>query len=132
MRGDYDAGYRAVSADPGPGRGSRLRAGHLPGRFLYSVLCCWFEPRRNDSPGKVGKPGTDDRRVATWPTRDTTWQSNRGSAAGLRAHRWDTFVAEVEAGRTFARRTGSEQSVPVGSKPNRWLAGVMRGDVRSR
>jgi len=44
MRGDYAAGYWAVRRILALGEARGYEPEICQARFLYSVLCCWFEP----------------------------------------------------------------------------------------
>jgi signal transduction histidine kinase/predicted ATPase len=125
MRGDYAAGYQAVRRilALGEARGYEQDIGQA--RFLYSVLCCWFEPAEKIlQAGRQARDGLiagGDLAYAVY-----TWQSIVAALLDC-APSLDAFVAEVEAGLSFARRTGSEQSGQW-LESYQWLAGVMRGE----
>jgi predicted ATPase/signal transduction histidine kinase len=125
MRGDYAAGYRAVRRILALGQVRGYEPDICQARFLYSVLCCWFEPaEKTIQAGRQARDGLiagGDLANAVY-----TWQSIVAAQLDC-APSLDTFVAEVEAGLTFARRTGSEQSGQW-LESYRWLAGVMRGE----
>src|SRR5258708_15343886 len=110
MRGDYAAGYRAVRRILGLGEARGYEPDICQARFLFSVLCCWFEPAEKTlQAGRQARDGLiagGDLANAVY-----TWQSIVAALLDC-APSLDTFVAEVEAGLTFARRTGSEQSGP--------------------
>jgi predicted ATPase/signal transduction histidine kinase len=125
MRGDYAAGYRAVRRLLALGEARGYEPDTCQARFLFSVLCCWFEPAEMTiQAGRQARDGLiagGDLANAVY-----TWQSIVAALLDC-APSLDTFVAEVEAGLTFARRTGSEQSGQW-LESYRWLAGVMRGE----
>jgi signal transduction histidine kinase len=125
MRGDYAAGYRAVRRILALGEARGYEPDICQARFLFSVLCCWFEPAEKTlQAGRQARDGLiagGDLANAVY-----TWQSIVAALLDC-APSLDTFVDEVEAGLTFARRTGSEQSGHW-LETYRWLAGVMRGE----
>src|SRR5258708_27593114 len=108
MRGDYAAGYRAVRRILGLGEARGYEPDLCQARFLFSVLCCWFEPAEKTlQAGRQARDGLiagGDLANAAY-----TWQSIVAALLDC-APSLDTFVTEVEAGLTFARRTGSEQN----------------------
>jgi len=125
MRGDYVAGYRAVRRILELGEARGYEPDTCQARFLFSVLCCWFEPAEMTL--QAGRQARDGL-IAGGDLANAgyTWQSIVAALLDC-APSLDTFVAEVEAGLTFARRTGSEQSGQW-LETYRWLAGVMRGE----
>jgi signal transduction histidine kinase len=125
MRGDYVAGYRAVRRILELGEARGYEPDTCQARFLYSVLCCWIEPAEMTL--QAGRQARDGL-IAGGDLANAgyTWQSIVAALLDC-APSLDTFVAEVEAGLTFARRTGSEQSAQW-LETYHWLAGVMRGE----
>ncbi|HTF52367.1 MAG TPA: AAA family ATPase, partial [Pseudonocardia sp.] len=125
MRGDYVAGYRAVRRILELGEARGYEPDTCQARFLFSVLCCWFEPAEMTL--QAGRQARDGL-IAGGDLANAgyTWQSIVAALLDC-APSLDSFVAEVEAGLTFARRTGSEQSGQW-LETYRWLAGVMRGE----
>src|SRR5258708_38268096 len=129
MRGDYAAGYRAVRRILGLGEARGYEPDLCQARFLFSVLCCWFEPAEKTL--QAGRQARDGL-IAGGDLANAgyTWQSIVAALLDC-APSLDAFVAEVEAGLTFARRTGSEQS-------GQWLethpgaAGGIRGEGAAR
>ena len=126
MRGDYSAGYRAVRRvlEFGEARGYEPDTSHA--RFLYSVLCGWFESIEHVV--EAGKRARDGL-IAGGDLANAgyTWQS---IVAGLMdcAPSLDSFVAEVDSGLAFARRTGSEQTAGQWLHSYRWLVATLRGE----
>jgi len=124
-RGDYAAGYRAVR---------RILAfcearGYEPetsvARFVFSMLSCWFDPvetglaaARHAAEGLIA--GTDLTNAGY--SHHVVVYYQLGCAASL-----DDYVAEVETGLAFARRTGNEY-LGQALEPYRWLADVLRGE----
>jgi signal transduction histidine kinase len=125
QRGDYAAAYRAVRRILafGEARGYEPDTSHA--RFLFSVLCSWFEPVENCvNAGQQAKEGL----IAGGDLANAgyAWQS---IVAGLLdcAPSLDSFIAEVEDGLAFARRIGAEQTIQCFDS-YRWLAGLLRGE----
>ncbi|MDT5235993.1 MAG: hypothetical protein QOF47_1980, partial [Mycobacterium sp.] len=125
QRGDYAAAYRAVRRilTFGEARGYEPDASHA--RFLFSVLCSWFEPVEHCvQAGQLARDGLITGGDLTYA--GYAWQS---IVAGLFdcAPSLDTFVAEVDAGLAFARRIGAESTIEC-FESYRWLAGVLSGE----
>jgi signal transduction histidine kinase len=125
QRGDYAAAYRAVRRilTFGEARGYEPDTSHA--RFLFSVLCSWFEPVEHCvQAGQLARDGL----IAGGDLANAgyAWQS---IAAGLLdcAPSLDTFVAEVDSGLAFARRIGAEPTIEC-FESYRWLAGVLSGE----
>jgi signal transduction histidine kinase len=126
QRSDYAAAYRAVRRILAFGevRGYEPDTSHA--RFLFSVLCSWFEPvEQCVHAGQLAREGL----IAGGDLANAgyAWQS---IVAGLLdcASSLDAFVAEVDAGLAFARRTGGEQASECFDS-YRWLAAVLRGEA---
>ena len=125
VRGDYGAGYRAAR---------RILAfcearGYEPetslARYWFSSYCCWFEPIergfhaiRRAREGLIA--GAD--LVFVGYTYEESAYYQLDCVPSL-----DDYVAELEAGLAFVRRTGSEEVVQV-LDTYRWLADVLRGE----
>jgi signal transduction histidine kinase len=127
LRDDYAAGHRAMRRvlPLGEARGYEPETSHA--RFLFGLLVwsskpieCGVQELQRARAGMIA--GGDLANVGY--TYHTT-QYLFGCAPTL-----DSFVGEVEAGLTVARRTGNEQ---VGQllDGHRWLAGVLRGENSS-
>ncbi|HXO53678.1 MAG TPA: GAF domain-containing protein, partial [Mycobacterium sp.] len=128
QRGDYAAAYRAVRRilTFGEARGYEPDTSHA--RFLFSVLCSWFEPVEHCvQAGQMARDGLIAGGDLTYA--GYAWQS---VVAGLLdcAPSLDTFVAEVDAGLAFARRIGAESTIEC-FESYRWLAGVLSGENRA-
>ena len=125
LRGDYAAGYRAVRRIVALSEPRDYEPGTSQARFLLSVLSCWFEPAENGvQEGQRAREGLiagGDLAYAGYACESI--------AAGLTecAPSLDVYVAEVEAGLAFVRRTGNEEG-SQGLESYRWLAGVLRGE----
>ncbi len=125
QRGDYAAAYRAVRRilTFGEARGYEPDTSHA--RFLFSVLCSWFEPVEHCvQAGQLARDGLIAGGDLTYA--GYAWQS---IVAGLLdcAPSLDTFVAEVDAGLAFARRIGAESTIEC-LDSYRWLAGALSGE----
>jgi predicted ATPase/signal transduction histidine kinase len=125
QRGDYAAGYRAARRILALGEARGYEPDTSQARFYFSVLCCWFEPVENSvHEGRRARDGL----IAGGDLANAgyCWQS---IVAGLLdcVLSLDTFLAEVESGLAFARRTGSEQSAQW-LDSYRWLVGMLRGE----
>jgi len=125
VRGDYAAGYRAAR---------RILAfcearGYEPetslARYWFSILCCWFEPIESGlhaiRRAREGLIAGADLVYAGYTYEESVYYQ-LDCAPSL-----DDYVAEVEAGLAFTRRTGNEYLGKV-LDPYRWLAGVLRGE----
>jgi len=126
LRGDYAAGYRAMRRilALGEARGYEPETSRV--RVPFALIACWFEPIENGV--QVGRraregllAGGDLANVSY--SYYTTVHYMLDSESSL-----DAYVAEVEAGLAFARRTGSEQTIQW-LESCRWLAGVLRGEI---
>ncbi|HUL26655.1 MAG TPA: AAA family ATPase, partial [Streptosporangiaceae bacterium] len=126
LRGDYAAGYRAMRRilALGEARGYEPETSRV--RVPFALIACWFEPIENCV--QVGRraregllAGGDLANVSY--SYYTTVHYLLDCEPSL-----DAYVAEVEAGLAFARRTGSEQTIQW-LESCRWLAGVLRGEI---
>jgi signal transduction histidine kinase len=125
LRGDYAVGYRALRRFLAAGEARGYEPGTSRARFLFAFHCCWFEPLENGvqqaQRAREGLLAGGDLANAAY-TYNVTAFYLLDCAPAL-----DGFVAEVEAGLAFARRTGNER---VGQLLDcyRWLAGVLGGE----
>ncbi|MBV8217705.1 MAG: AAA family ATPase, partial [Solirubrobacterales bacterium] len=123
--GDYSAGYRALGRLVALGEARGYEPATSVARYLFASVSCWFEPLENSvERGRRAREGLlagGDLAMAGYTYYVT--------AFGLIdcAPTLDGFVAEVEAGLAFARRTGHE-GVGEWLACYRWLAGVLRGE----
>jgi signal transduction histidine kinase/predicted Ser/Thr protein kinase len=126
LRGDYAVGYRATRRILELGEARGYEPDTSQARFLFSVLCCWFDPVENAvhaaQQAREGLIAAGDLAHAGY-TFYASVQCLVDCAPTV-----DSFVAEVETGLAFLRRTGSEQ---IGETLDsyRWLAGVLRGEA---
>jgi len=125
MREDYAAGYRAVRRILALGEARGYEPDTAPVRSLLASLSCWFEPiedgvqpaqRAREEAIAAGDPAN-----AAYTYYATAYYL-LDSASPL-----DSFVTDVEAGRTFVHRTGIEQT-GQSLDSYHWLAGVLRGE----
>ncbi|GAB3832378.1 hypothetical protein GCM10027610_024430 [Dactylosporangium cerinum] len=125
VRGDYAAAYRAMRRVLALGEARGYEPDTSQARFLFSLWSCWFEPLENGvQAGQRAREGliaAGDLANAGY-TYFSTVPALLDCGPSL-----DVFVAEVEAGLAFVRRTGGEQTgAPLDSY--RWLADVLRGE----
>ncbi|MET7398267.1 AAA family ATPase [Dactylosporangium sp. NPDC005572] len=125
LRGDYAAGYRVLRRVLALGELHGYEPDTSQARFLTALRCCWFEPIENGvQAGRRAREGLiagGDLTHAGF-TYYATVVGLLDSAPSL-----DSCVAEVEAGLTFMRRSGSDEAGQwLG--PYRWLADVLRGE----
>jgi predicted ATPase/signal transduction histidine kinase len=125
MRGDYAAGYRAYRRILALGEARGYEPETSQARFVFSLQSCWFEPIEScvEAARRARKGLLAGGDLAnTGYTYHATVEGLLDCAPSL-----DEFVAEVEAGLAFVRRTGSERSGQW-LDSYRWLAGVLRGE----
>ena len=125
LRGDYAAGYRTARRIMALSEPRAYEPGASQARFIFSVLCCFFEPVEN------GVRAGQRAREGLIAGGDLAYAGHacKSIVAGLTecAPSLDVYLAEVEAGLAFARRTGNED-VGQALDSYRWLAGVLRGE----
>jgi predicted ATPase/signal transduction histidine kinase len=125
LRGDFDAGYRTArrTLELGEARGYEPETSQA--RFRFAALACWFEPIENivhtAQQARQGLIAGGDLSDAGYTYHPTVFYL-LDCAPSL-----DVWVAEVEAGLAFVRRTGAEQTGQW-LDGYRWLAGVLRGE----
>jgi signal transduction histidine kinase len=122
---DYAAGYRAVRRLVAAGEDRGYEPGTSQARQVLAFLACWFEPIDNAvQAGQRARAGL----IAGGDLTNAAYNYYAVVYCLVDcAPTLDVFVAEVEAGLAFARRTGYEQvGQSLGSY--RWLAGVLRGE----
>ncbi|MFG2040612.1 AAA family ATPase [Dactylosporangium sp. NPDC048998] len=125
VHSNYAAAYRTLRRflALGEARGYEPSTSHT--RFLYSLLCSWFEPVESSvqaaQQAREGLIAGGDMANAGY----TYYQT----AAGLLecTPSLDDYVTQLAAGLAFVHRTGSEQTVQW-LEAYRWLAGVLRGE----
>ncbi|MFI6070217.1 AAA family ATPase [Actinoplanes sp. NPDC051343] len=123
---NYAAGYRALRRiiAVGEARAYEPETSLVRSTFA-SVACCWFEPIEN------AVRAAQEARQGLIAGGDLAWAgyAYQPSAAGLLecAPTLDVYVAEVDAGLAFVRRTGNEQTGQW-LDSYRWLADVFRGE----
>ncbi|MEV6926144.1 AAA family ATPase [Dactylosporangium sp. NPDC051485] len=125
MLGEYAAAYRALrrSLVLAEARGYEPDASQIRYRFAYA--CGWFEPVENAV--RAGRRAREGLIAAGDLAR--AGYTYYTVAVGMLdcTPTLDSFVAEVETGLAFVRRTGSER-VGQWLDTYRWLAGVLRGE----
>ncbi|OZM80662.1 AAA family ATPase [Pseudonocardia sp. MH-G8] len=124
-RGHHAAGYRAVRRVLALGETRGYEPGTSEARRRFALLSCWFEPIENGvraaKRAREGLIAGGDLANAGY-TYHPTAHYLLDCAPSL-----DILVAEVEAGLTFVRRTGNEQTGQW-LDSYRWLAGVLLGE----
>jgi signal transduction histidine kinase len=123
LRGDYAAGYRALRRIVAVGE-ARGYEGTLQARYLFACSQAgWFEPIESsvrEAQGlRQGLIAEGDLANAGY----TYYQSGVGLLEY--APSLDTYAAELDAGRAFLRRTGSEPVVQL-LDGYQWLTRVLR------
>ncbi len=125
LRGDYAAGYRTARRILTVAEARGYEPGTSQMRQLFANFCCWFEPIEN------GVQAAQQARAGLIADGDL---ANAGYAYSIATYfladcapTLETFLAEVDAGLAFARRTGNEQTGQW-FEGYRWLAGVLRGE----
>ena len=125
LRGDFDAGYRTARRTVALGEARGYEPETSQARFRFAALACWFEPIENvvhtAQQARQGLIAGGDLSDAGYTYHPTVFYL-LDCAPSL-----DVWVAEVEAGLAFVRRTGAEQTGQW-LDSYRWLAGVLRGE----
>ncbi|WP_432989908.1 AAA family ATPase [Dactylosporangium sp. CA-233914] len=125
LRGDYGAFYQAMRRILALGDARGYEPDTSQARFRFALRCCWFEPIENVVlMGRRAREGLivgGDLALAGYTYYPTV--------VGLLdcAPSLDIYVAEVEAGLAFVRRSGNEQTARL-LNSYRWLADVLRGE----
>ncbi|WP_426502562.1 AAA family ATPase [Dactylosporangium sp. McL0621] len=125
MHGDYASGYRALRRIVALGEARDYEPDTSQARFLSALLSCWFEPLEDIvQAGRRAREGllAGGDLANAGHTYYATVPGLLGCASSL-----DVYVAEVEAGLAFMRRTGAEQTGELLDSYRR-LAGVLRGE----
>ncbi|MGB9308903.1 MAG: AAA family ATPase [Mycobacterium sp.] len=123
--GDYTAGYRAMRRILALGEARGYEPDTSQARYLFAAQSCWSEPIENSvraaHRARQGLIAGGDLTYAGF-----TYQT---AAAYLLdcAPSLHIYLAEVEAGLAFVRRTGGEQTGQW-LDSYRWLADVLRGE----
>ncbi len=126
LRDDYAAAYRAVRRILTLSEARGYEPGTSHARYMFCTLCFWFEPIENSvhecRRAREGLIAGGDLANAGYSTYHPTVDGLLECAPSL-----DLWVAEVEAGLAFVRRTGNEEASQW-LDSFRWLAGVLRGE----
>ncbi|WP_142096051.1 AAA family ATPase [Pseudonocardia cypriaca] len=126
LRGDTAAGHRAVLRVLALGEARGYEPGTSQARYVYACLAWWCEPIENGV--RAGQRATEG--LVAGDDLANAGYSLYATVPNLLdcAPSVDAFVAEVEVGLAFVRRTGSEEIGPwLGSYA--WLARVLRGET---
>ncbi|MEV0071318.1 AAA family ATPase [Amycolatopsis sp. NPDC050768] len=125
QRGAYEAGYRALQRIVALGEARGYEPGTSQARHMFSALSGWFEPIENGAraaqEARTGLIAGGDLAYAGY-----TYQLSVPYLAEC-APSLENFVAEVDRGFAFLRRTGNEQTGQW-LDSYRWLADVLRGE----
>ncbi|WP_432827011.1 AAA family ATPase [Dactylosporangium sp. CA-092794] len=125
LRDDYAATYRAMRRILALGEARGYEPYTSQARFMVAIVGGWFEPiencvhhARRAREGLIAGGDLANAQYTYYPTV----VSLLDSAPSL-----ETYVAEVESGMAFGRRTGNEQ-FGQWFDGYRWLADVLRGE----
>ena len=124
LRGDYAAGYRVLRRILAVAEARGYEPGTSQARLLSALACWWFEPVENCV--KAGQQARE-RLIAEGELADAGYTYHTAGAVLDCARTLGGFLAEVEQGLDFARRTGNEET-SQSLESYRWLAGVLRGE----
>ena len=126
QRGDYAAAYRALRRILAVGEARGYEPGTSQARHMFAAVSCWFEPIENGvfaaHRAREGLLAGDDLAYAGY-TYQLAVPYLADCAASL-----EQFVAEVDGGFEFLRRTGNEQTGQW-LEGYRWLARVLQGEA---
>ncbi|MEN3264450.1 MAG: hypothetical protein V7646_1344, partial [Pseudonocardia sp.] len=126
LRGDYAAGYRAGRRILALGEARGYEPGTSQARYLFADVSWCFEPIEKGvhavQRARQGLITGGYLANAGYSTYHPTVSELLDCAPSL-----DTWVAEVEAGLAFVRRTGNEKTGQW-LDSYRWLAGVLHGE----
>jgi predicted ATPase/signal transduction histidine kinase len=125
MRGDYVRAYQAARRILALAEAHRYEPATSEARVEFSIFACWCEPIET---------GVHESRRA----REGLIAGGNLSYAGYTYYQsatalldcapsLDLYLAEVEAGLAFVRRTGDEQTIAM-LDSSRWLADVLRDE----
>jgi signal transduction histidine kinase len=125
QRGDYAAGYRAMRRILALGEARGYEPSTSQARLMFASLACWFEPIEN---GVHAAERAREGLIAGGDLAYVGYSYDRTVKGMLDCGQTlDVYVAEVDAGLAFVRRTGSEQIGQWLDSDHR-LADVLRGE----
>jgi signal transduction histidine kinase len=126
QRGDYAAGYRALRRIVALGEARGYEPGTSQARHMLAAISCWYEPIEN------GVQAAQRAREGLIAGADLAYAGYTYQLAVPYlvdcAPSLESFVAEVESGLTFLRRTGDELTGQW-LDSHQWLARVLRGET---
>ncbi|MDG6107027.1 AAA family ATPase [Dactylosporangium aurantiacum] len=128
VRGDYAAGYRAIRRILALGEACGYEPDTSQVRFLTALLSCWFEPVEHGvRAGRQAREGL----IAGGDLANAGYTYYPAMVGLLDcAPSLDVYVADVEAGLAFVRRTGDEH-IGESYDSYRRLVAVLRGESTS-
>jgi signal transduction histidine kinase len=125
QRGEYGAAYRGLRRIVALGEARGYEPGTSQARHMFAALSCWFEPIENGlhaaRRARAGLIAGADLAYAGY-----TYQLAVPYIVDC-APSLEIFVAEIDGGMTFLRRTGNEQTGRW-LDSYQWLAGALRGE----
>ncbi len=125
LHGDYAAAYRVSRRIVALGETRGYEPDTSQVRFIYAMLSCWFEPIEN---GLRAARRAREGLIAGGDLANAGYTYEPGVHYHLDgAPSLDACAAEVEAGLTFLRRSGNEQTAQW-LDSYQWLTGVLRGE----
>jgi signal transduction histidine kinase len=126
QRGDYAAGYRALRRIVALGEARGYEPGTSQARHMLAAISCWYEPIEN------GVQAAQRAREGLIAGADLAYAGYTYQLAVPYlvdcAPSLESFVAEVESGLAFLRRTGDELTGQW-LDSHQWLARVLRGET---
>ena len=125
LRGNYVRAYQAARRILALAEAHGYEPATSEARMEFAIFSCWREPVENavheSRRAREGLIAGGNLSYAGY----TYYQS--ATALVDCAPSLDLYLAEVEAGLAFLRRTGDEQTISM-LDSSRWLAGVLRGE----
>ncbi|HTW11452.1 MAG TPA: AAA family ATPase, partial [Solirubrobacteraceae bacterium] len=124
LRGDHIAGYRAVRRILASGEAAGYAPDTSLARFVFALLACWFEPiERALQAAQRAREGLSA--MGDLAYAGSTYYPSVPYLLDC-APTLEVYLAEVEAGLAFTRRTGNEMTGQA-LDPHQWLISVLRG-----
>jgi signal transduction histidine kinase len=124
LRGDYAAGHRAMQRVLAVGEARGYEPDTSQARLLFALLASWSEPIEN---GVQAARQAREGLIAGGDLANAGYSFPAELLLLDCAPSLDGYVAELEAGLAFVRRTGDGQTAQW-LETYRWLAGVLSGE----